>query len=459
MLILYVALCLVIVAGCIVIVKASLPPHLTVLTLTILVALLTPWGVYSATAAISKDSDQTFNEFWNGSEVSATSTVVACERDGGCSHNYDCDPYLVPGVETYTDGNGKTKTRPKMKTEYHRCPYSVQETTYKINTTVGSFTAGDSLMTGSEYRNNTGIPGGRQSAPPLWTEAKARIDSGNPGGATSRHTYKNFILSADVTLFKEYSDKIEELEKENLLPMPVSSVRALYQADKVYNVGDTKIDVGEMKRQLNLLNGYVGSELRGDAHVVFVEASKVGDKTDYTNALKAYWTSEKVGKNAMSKNTLTLVIGVEPKDGKPTVKWATGFTGMPVGNEGLIQEFSNLKGSVIEGNFIGAPKFNPANKTYTLSGGKVESMITGPHKFERVSMSASDENDKGSGFSYLSESWTMKPAALAVAIWVSSILSVMILATGTAISFNMSRYSKDPLKDFVQKLFQRTNER
>lgn len=453
MLIFYVVLCLVIVAGCVVIVKSNHRGHLTVLTVTILAALLAPWGVYSATAAISKNDDQTFYEYWNGSEVSATSSTMHCERDGGCQHHYDCDPYLVTTIETYTDSKGNSKSRPVTKTEYHSCPYSVEETTYKINTTIGSFAAGDSLMTGSEFRAFKNIPGGRQSAPSIWLDAKNRIDSGNPSGVTSRHPYKNFILSADVTLLKSYSDKIDDFQKAGLLPTPVSDVRSLYLASKAYNVGDTKVDMADMNRQLTQLNAYVGAELRGDTHVVFIDSAKAGDPTDYTNALKAYWSSDKVGKNAIAKNTLTLVVGVTQKDNKPTVGWATGFTGMPVGNEGLIQEFSNLKGAVIDGNFIGSPKFNPSSNKYEMSGGKVETMISGEHKFARVSMSASDKGDNGSGFAYLSDSWTMKPAQLAVAIWVSSILSVIILALGTLISFNMAQYHRDPFKDFVQKRF------
>jgi hypothetical protein len=126
---------------------------------------------------------------------------------------------------------------------------------------------------------------------------------------------------------------------------------------------------------------------------------------------------------------------------------------MPQGNEGLIQEFSNLKGSVIDGNFIGSPKYNPSSKTYELSGGKVESMISGEHKFARVSMSASDEDDEGSGYSYLSESWTMKPAQLAVAIWVSSIVSVIILAIGTLMSLRMAYSYNDPARTFAKNVF------
>lgn len=448
----YVVLCLVIVSGLVVIAKINRKAHFTVLTITALAALLAPWGIYSITAAVAKNDDQTFNEYWNGSEVSVSHVSVNCEKNGRCKHYYDCDPHLVLTTETYTDEKGNMKSRQVTKTEYDSCPYSQEETTYKINTTLGDFTAGDSLMTGPEFRNRA-IPGGRQNAPALWIEAKNRIEAGNPSGVTKTHQYKNFILASDATLFKDYSEKIEDLQKENLLPLPSNSVRDLYKADKVYNVGDTKVNIGDMNKQLTQLNGYVGSQLSGDFHVVFADASKVGDATDYAKALKAHWTSQDVGKNAIAKNTLTLVVGVTQKDNKPTVAWATGFTGMPGGNESLLQEFTNLKGSIIDENFIGSPKFNPSTKQYSMSDGKVEVMITGTHKFERVSMSGADENDKGSGFEYLSDSWQMKPAALAVAIWVSSILSVIILAIGTLINFSIAGYSKDPVKNFALALF------
>lgn len=460
MLIFYVVLGMAIVAGCIFLAKSKAPTHLTVLSAAIAAALLAPWGVYSITAAVAKSHDQTFYEYWNGSETATRLSAIACERDGRCTHTYDCDPYEVTSTENYTDSEGKRKTREVKETKYHSCPYSHEETTYTVETTLGPFVAGKSLMTGEQYRWGKSIPGGRQSAPALWVEAKNRIDSGNPSGVTSRNKYKNYILSADVTLLKNYSDMIEEFEEDGLLPTPVSEVHSLYQANKAYSVGETGVDMASMNRQLTQLNAFAGSELRADTHVVFAEASKVGDPTDYTNALKGYWSSEKVGKNAIAKNTVTLVVGVEQKDGKPVVKWATGFTGMPVGNEGLLQEFTNLKGTVIDGNFIGSPKFNLSSKTYELSGGKLESMISGEHKFSRVSMSADDKDDTGSGFSYLSESWHMKPAQLAIAISISSIVSVIILLIGKTMSDSMAntrgtRYGnrgpsyRDPVGDFI----------
>lgn len=454
MLVFYVVLALVIVAGCVFLTKSNFAPHLTVLSVSVVAALLAPWGVYSITAAVAKNDDQTFYEFWNGSEQAVSTKVVQCERDGNCEHEYDCDPYTVTEVESYTDEKGNSKTRIVTKTVYHSCPYSTEETDYIISTTIGTFSAGDSLMTGGEFRGHKPIPGGRQTAPSTWLEAKNRIDSGNPSGVTERHKYKNYILAADTTLFENYSDRIDFLLAENLLPVPVTNVHSLYMANKAYSVGDTKIDMTSMNEQLKQLNGFVGGKLRGDMHVVFVEASRVGDGTDYTNALKAHWTSEVVGKNAIAKNTLTLVIGVTQKDDKPVVDWARSFTGMPVGNEGLMQEFTNLKGSVIEGNFIGAPKFNVSTEQYDMSAGRVEDMVSGVHKFARVSMSASEKDDNGSGFSYLSESWKMKPATLALAIWLCSIISAIILITGTLISVNMGKsYYKDHVREFTKNIF------
>jgi hypothetical protein len=309
-LIFYVVLGLVIVAGCVFLAKGKFGPNVTALAATIVFALLAPWGVYSITEAVAKENDQTFYEFWNGSESAVSTKVVQCDRDGSCKHEYQCDPYTVVEMESYTDKDGNPKSRPVTKTKYHDCPYSKEETDFIISTTLGSFSAGDNLMTGEKFRGNKEIPGGRQQAPQAWIDAKNRIESGNPSGVTQLHKYKNFILSADVTLFKNYSDKIDHFLADGMLPTPVAGVHSLYMANKAYSAGDTKIDMNSMNSQLKQLNGLVGAELRGDMHIVFVEAAKAGDPTDYTNALKAYWSSEAVGKNAIAKNSLNLVVGV-----------------------------------------------------------------------------------------------------------------------------------------------------
>lgn len=450
MLIFYAVLAVVIIVGCIVLAKLKLTVNLTVLTASIVVALLAPWGVYAATAAIAKNKEQTYYEFWNGSEQAVSTNVIACERDGYCDNTYQCDPYTVYVTETYTDSKGNIQSRTVAKTEYHDCPYSTQETDYIISTTLGDFYAGDSWMTGPQFRAGKAIPGGQKVSPPqTWLEAQSRIGSGNPSGVTQINSYKNFILAADTTLFENYSDRVESLLAEGLIPTPASATHSLYMSEKAYNAGNTGVDIGSMNRQLTQLNGYVGSELRGDMHVLFVESDRAGVPTDYTNAVKAHWTSEAVGKHAIAKNTLTLVVGVREEEGVPVVDWAKGFTGMPVGNEGLMQEFSNLKDEPINDTFIGSPTFDPATGSYTLSGGLVETMISGEHKFERVSMSASDADDTGTGFTYLSDSWKMKPETLSIAIWISSILAAIILGVGTMFARAMKDDFTDPLEKAV----------
>lgn len=413
--------------------------NLIALAITMIAVLITPWITYSITATVAKNADQTFYEYWNGSEIEAVSNTITCKRDGSCRNEYDCDPYTVSHEESYTDSDGKSRTRTVYETKYHDCPYSAEETSYDVLTTLGNFSAGASLMTGEQFRPSKSIPGGRVTTPPaLWVAAKQRIDSGNPDGVTSRHEYKNFILSSDETLFASYSGNIDKLVADNMLPTPANSVFDIYKANKAYSVGDTKLDMNSMNSQLGLLNAAFGSELRGDMHIVFADATKAGEGNDYTNSLRAFWNSEAVGKNAIAKNTLTLVVGVESNvDGKASVAWAHGFTGMPVGNEALLQELTNLKGQVIDDKFIGSPVFNIAAKTYTHSNGAVEDMVFGKFKFARVSMSATDEGDNGSGFKYLSDAWKMKSSDYAVVYWISGILCAMLLFGGgwAAVSF------------------------
>lgn len=461
MLILYTVLALVGVGAVIFIAKKGYKPfNWTIAAGSIILSLLAPWGVYSITAVIAKNSEQTYYEFWNGSETAVSVNTIACVRDGSCHNTYDCDPYTVMVAQQVSDGRGGTTTVYVAETHYHSCPYSTEETDYIISTTLGDFYAATSWMTGPEYRAGSGIPGGMKTAPPqAWTDAQARLAAGNPLGVTQVNSYKNFILAADTTLFENYSDRVDALLAESLIPTPASSAHSLYVAEKAYSAGTTGVDMPSMNRQLTQLNAYMGGELRGDLHVLFVDSDKAGNPTDYTNAVKAHWTSEAVGKHAIAKNTVTLVVGVVKEDGKPVVDWAKGFTGMPVGNEALIQQFSNLTGLPIDDNFIGSPVYSPQSGTYSMSGGAVEEIISGENKFNRVSMSALDEGDNGSGFAYLSDSWEMKPETKAIAISVSGVLSGIILIIGFVLALHRSDtyyYRElspfpDPLGNFINK--------
>lgn len=376
--------------------------------------------IYHIGSEISKDQASTFNEYWNGYETAASKSDRACTRDGSCAHTYNCDPYQerVRKTRTVTDskGNSKQETYYVEETRYHSCPYSTQETSFYIDTTVDTFTIASNVMTGSEYRFGVGIPGGTQGAPQQWTEAKNRIDSGKPGPVTAVKDYKNYVLASQKSLFSEYSDNIDNLKSKNLLPMFSNGVYATYQATKAYKAGNVNLPLfGDYTTDVAYLNGAVGDDLHGDLHVVFVPENIESGKDDYLNTLMAYWQSEELGKNAVSKNAIVVLIGVK-EDGSE-VAWAKATTGMPLGNEAMLTQIaSDLKGKKMDSTLIGRPSFNPATKEIISTNGELEKILWGENKFARVSMTANGADDNGSGFSYLRDE--LEPDGWAI-FWIS----------------------------------------
>lgn len=375
-------------------------------------ALITMFGVsplvYSVGSEIAKNSASTFHEYWNGFETAALKDTRECTRDGSCRHEYNCDPYTV--TTTSTNSEGKTTTH--TETRYHDCPYSKQETTYTVDSTIGAITIAENVMTGEPFRWGKSIPGGQQGDPALWTEAKKRIDAGQPGPVTSVNKYNNYILASQESLFADFAANIEDMKAKNLLPVPSAGVYNAYQATKAYKVGDANVPLyGDYITDLSYLNGAVGDDLHGDLHVVFVPADIEGGKDDYMNTLKAYWQAKEHGRNAISKNSIIVLIGASA-DGK-TVEWAKATTGMPLGNEHLMTQIaSDLKDKPMDKNLLGRPSFNIQTEQVVSSDGVLEGILWGDNKFERVSMTANDVEDAGSGFSYLRDE--MKPSGWAV---------------------------------------------
>lgn len=363
---------------------------------------------YHVGSEISKTQASMFNEYWNGFETAAVKDVRECTYNGSCRHTFDCDPYPYPVTTTDSKGNVTVTT----EIRYNSCPVSTQESSYYIHSTADKknpIVVAVNLMTGPEYRpSERRIPGGQQGDPALWTEAKARIDSGNPGPVTVVRDYPNYILATQDKLFNAYSDRLDDLKSKNLLPTPSSGVFSLYQASKAYKVGNANVPLfGDYLTDVSYLNGAIGKELKGDLHVVFAPEDIEGGKDDYANALLAYWQSKELKKNAISKNSIIVVIGVS-KDGQK-VSWAKAMTGMPIGNEGmLVQIASDLKDKPLDKNLLGRPSFDIASKQIKPSNGVLEGILWGPNKFDRVSMSASGPDDKGTGFLYLRDQ--LKPS-------------------------------------------------
>lgn len=416
----------------------------------IFVGTLLSVGTYAVGFNVAQNEAQTYNEYWDGFETGVVTDVTECNRDGSCVNEYQCDPYTVMESETYYDSDGKSHTRMVTKTKYHDCPYSTEETSFFISTTIGDFTAASHLMTGSEWRAGSGRLVSAASAPASWTAVKERLAAGNPGAVTAVHEYKNFLLASEVTLFKKYEGNMNDLLSNKLLPTPAAGVQNMYSAPKAYFVGGVgkKVDSNALTESVAKLGGAIGHDLQGDLHVVFVPADKVGSPTDYTNSLMAYWQSKELKRNTVAKNSIIVVVGVDSNgvikgslDGEPekgvAASWVKASTGMPVGNEAMLTEIeSTLTGVQIDENFIGNPKYNVANSKVVHSDGILESVIFGSNTFERVSMSANDEGDKGSGFEYLKAEYKLSGGALAIIIVIAFLLSASVLAIATYIGYN-----------------------
>lgn len=368
--------------------------------------IVVPWGLHIGNNSLRQGTK--FNEFWNGYETAAVVSVEKCERDGSCSHEYDCDPYEVSETYYTTDSDGERHRHTRHVTKYHDCPYVTEEYSYSVQTTLGNYSVynGAFAVDPVSWSGKRSIPSSVQRGEPeLWKAAKARLDASNPGPVTVRKTYDNFILSSQETLLRKFSDDVDHYKEAGLLPALVRNTYNLYQADKVAFVKYQPTDPAAWQLALGRLNGAAGIELQGDIYLVLADVAVIDNPDAYVGALAAYWQSKELGKDALSKNAVVVVVGVDNEK----VGWARSFTGMPRGNEGLVVDIaSNLKGLpatpdavlgqpyVVIGN---GPDFKDGVKI-TLGSGAVERALWGPNKFVRVSMSG---KDGGMGYKYLAD--------------------------------------------------------
>lgn len=391
---------------------------------------------------IALNSMVSYKEFWNGWEVSTRIDEQECYRDGSCTYTYDCDPYTVTRTSTDMDGNVTTYT----ETEYHSCPYADAEYRYFVDTTLGEYQIGGVRFAedAKRYRVTKGLPSNvGRGAPERWIEADERIEADDPGPVTQINDYDNFLLASQTTILAQYSDSIERYLDDGLLPKVVDEVRNEYEASKLYVRGGVSLPGGADVWQENLarLNAALGSDLQGDLHVVVVPAEVEAD--NYSLSLQAYWGSPDLGDHALSKNGIVLVIG---SDGT-AVEWARTFTGMPVGNEQVLNALeSEVKGKpMIAASLLG-------RMTATISRGDAESNVdveceegscetlgvvpdvlwgrTGGVAFERICMSCGDEGE-GVGYLYLRDELQpgtgMRVLLGGVAFFLSGILWVLAL--------------------------------
>lgn len=349
----------------------------------------------------------TFDEFWNGYETYAAVSTNGCTRNGSCRYVYDCDPYQVVKTRSVPDGNGGSRTETYTETEYHSCPYATTENTYTIKTTLGDFRIGVTLEANPQpFRGGTGIPGDiPRGVPTEWQAAADRLAAGDPGPVTVTKTYDNYILASQRTILDKYAGDIETYQAQDLLPQTsmAKGVHHRYLSSKVHFTGSVNsISLGQLPEwefAVDRFNAALGSDLRGDLHLVFVSSDV--DRDRYTGALNAYWTGETFGDQALSKNAIVVVVGV---DGTKAA-WSRAFTGMPVGNELMLQRLSDLDGTnLTPDELLGRPvgqivdgKFEGVSHT----DGAIENVVwSDDAPFTRICMVCDDPGENG-GYGYL----------------------------------------------------------
>lgn len=396
----------------------------------VVLCVITPVTVWAG-IKIAKNSKLSYQEYWNGYEVEAIKNVTTCSRDGSCHHTYSCDPYTVVRTRTVSDGNGGTRTETYTETEYHSCPYTTEEWDFYIDTTLGQFTVAENRLPSHpedhRWRFGKGIPNHIDSGVPrLWSEARDRIASGNPGPVTERNKYDNYILASQSTILKKNSNAIERYRKAKLLPKPANTVRDLYQADKMYFVGKAQ-DEAEWQGAVSRFNAALGTEKQADLHLVAVTTNRIPNRDEYFQALMAYWQSPELGDDAISKNALIVVLWVEAGE----VVFARAGTGMPVGNEGVIDLIQAqladgvaFQPDVVLGTPVGKIKGDKVEVSHGV--GVLESIVWGDMPFKRACMVCDEKGEEGSNYLYLAKE--IQPSTgQKWAIWfVSQLLSLFV---------------------------------
>lgn len=373
----------------------------------------------------------TYHENWGGWEAAANVREIRCHRDGPCYWEYDCDPYIVQ--VPYECGDSKqSRTCYRSETRYHSCPYVEREYTYTVDTTLGEYTIDGHRFPLNPQRNRwrrferipeSVIKRAGVGEPEFWSRARDRLDRGTPGPVTKVTSYDNYVLASRSTILKQYGKLADEYVAQGLLPKIGQGIlsETFYRSRKVHLVG-CSTPVGPWNTRLEYLNGAFGSELHGEVQLVLVcDKRVVSDPDGYRLALEAYWQNTEIFKRtALPKNSVVVIIG--SKDGK-TVSWGRAFTGMPIGNEALLTALqSRFRASrevpwtpeAVIGQVRGqVTRTGEDFKTRSVrSSAVLTDVLWGvgnqSTRFARVSMSAKDANDIGTGFSYLAKDVELK---------------------------------------------------
>lgn len=393
-----------------------------------------------------------YKEFYNGSVVSAKALVDMCERDGSCEHSYECDPYEVPvhhPAVTDSKGNTISPAYYTYETHYHDCPYATKEVDYILGDSLGR-----SISIGSNYfepnpqpwRKRQEIPSRvPHDVPKRWFLAKSHLEAGLSDPVTGVYPYANFILASENELYKEYDGSVAQYKKAGLLPKHTVNLgdNVLYdygmRAKKIQAVGGLKVDkLPQWNGRLMRLNAALGSELRGDMHVVLMPANKVSNPDDYITSLKAHWMS--LGKWSISKNGIILALGVS-SDGK-TVEWSRAETGMPEGNGSMLEALklrlshATFNPDVLFGNTPAATYKEDKVKYGRGSSGMIGKIVLVDFPYKRPCMKCEDKEDSGVGYIELKSLVPITTGAKVLMFFI--VLAISAITWGIMLYFDLT---------------------
>jgi hypothetical protein len=348
-------------------------------------------------------------------------TTQNCDGDGDCT------------TETYTT----VETR--IGFIYN--PYANKEYTYAITDSLGGgYAFPYAYVKDGEGFQGLAIPKELPRGDPAeWTDAKTRLDAGNPRPVTRLFDYNNYVLASHDDLLVPFSKNVERYLSEGILPDHTKDITTnpLYgfnnsTADKVSFVGVTVSDPEAWQAALMNFDAALGSKLQGDLHLVLIDASLVDNPTDYLNALKAYWLGDDFGRRAIAKNAIIVVAAV---DGD-TIKWGMASTGMPFGNEVMLRGIQDFLPDtpLNPADVIGYPRTvvtpstdggdDDVRVTLGESPGVLERIVLRDFPFQRACMDCKDDGTQ-IGYANLVIDIEPKPWQFAIMISIVGVLALV----------------------------------
>lgn len=424
----------------------SLAKPLSTRSVVILVALVAAsFGVAAGSYPIAHHVAQRgaiggYHQFINANVTAAHVEVINCTEDGSCEHHYDCDSYQVYDG---TDKNGNAE----YHTEWRKCPYATQEFTYTIHDTYDKDEriVADHIFSAHPQKWRSwgfhSLPSNVQRGEPAgWTQIVNDLQAGLADPITLPDVYDNYILASEDAILKASSDNIARLTRAHLLPDHTANLQdpiyGVFQADKMSFIGFRPSDTKAWQQSLMQFNAALGMQRQGDMHVVAIKASALPhgvSSEDYLNALKAYWLND-LGKNAIAKNGIILVLGVDNSGSK--VVWSKAATGMPVGNGAMLASLSSdLEGTAFSPSAVfGTTEAlaTGSKVTYAIGHGAVSQIVMVDFPFVRSCMACQSKNDaahKGQGFIYLSTDIPLGGWGIVLTILVDFVI-LLLLAFG-----------------------------